>query len=404
MNKRADKRNTRGWWPVCVAALLALAQLPGCGGSGGVDSGGTGMDTPTLAIGPISGLGSIVVNGVHYDETSATVLDGDGQPLTAAALTLGSVTRVDALPATSTTTATGTRLDAVARTIQVSEVLLGPVESVNTTTGTARVLGQSVATNAGTVFEATLGSGLASLRVGDVVAVHGQIDRVGARVVATRIEPRAGATRYIVRGPVASLDRTTSRMTVGQLSINLSEAGTLPPALDAGAVVRVKLRTTASAGVWTATALSLDDQPLPDRPNIEVEGRVTAFTSAQRFSVDGVAVDASAAAFSGGAVALGKRVEVEGRSSAGVIVARKVAVDDNDGAGDSAIELEGRITAVNPAASTFVVRGTTVSYDANTRFISSTAADLVLNRMVSVKGRPAADRSLVQATSIHVEL
>jgi hypothetical protein len=103
-------------------------------------------------------------------------------------------------------------------------------------------------------------------------------------------------------------------------------------------------------------------------------------------------------------VTLGARVEVEGRSSAGVIVARKVTVDEAEGGGDAAIEIEGRITALDTAARTFVVRGTTISNAGSPRFEGGTAADLALNRKVSVKGRLAADRSLVQATSIHIEL
>lgn len=400
MNKRADPRKRLGWLPVFCAAALLLAQLPGCGGSGGVDSGGTGIDTPTLAIGPISGLGSIVVNGVHYDETAATVLDADGQPLSPSALTLGSVTRIDASPPVSN----GTRLEAVAQTIQVTEALVGPVESVNAAAGTARILGQTVATTAGTVFEASLGNGLASLQAGAVVAVHGQVDRVGARIVATRIEPRSGVSRYIVTGPVLNLDRTALRLGLGLLTVGLSEVGSLPASLDTGTVVRLKLRTMAAAGVWTATALKLTDQPLPDRDNIEIEGRITAFTSTQHFSVDGIPVDATAASFGTGSLALGKRVEVDGRSVSGTIIAREVSVDDEDGGSASSIELEGRITSVNAAAGTFVLRGTTVSYDGSTRFEGGAATDLVVNRKVSVKGRPAADRSLVQATSIHVEL
>lgn len=398
MNKRVEGRPSRRWSPPWWLLALVVA-VHGCGGSGGVDSGGTGMDTPTLAVGTISGLGSIVVNGVHYDETAAAVLDGDGQALSAAALTLGSVARIDA----SSITTVGTRLQATARTIRVSEVLLGPVEAVDTLAMTVRVLGQAVTVTAGTVFDASLGGGIAALRTGSVVAVHGQIDRTGGRIVATRIEARSAAAAYVVRGPVLSLDRTSLRLAIGGASVNLAEAGALPAALTAGSVVRVKLRTAAVAGVWTATALSLEDQPLPDRAAIEVEGRVTAFTSAQRFSVDGIAVDAGSATFEGGAVTLGARVEVEGHSSAGVIVARKVSVDETEGGGDAAIEIEGRITALDAAARTFVVRGTTISHAGSPRFEGGTAADLALNRKVSVKGRLAADRSLVQATSIHIE-
>lgn len=389
-------RSPNAW----LALATLLLGLHACGGSGGVDSGGTGMDTPTLAVGPISGFGSIMVAGVHYDETSARIVDGDGQPLTAAALMLGAMTRIDA----SLVTAAGTRLQATAQLIRVAEVLLGPVEAVDSVAMTARVLGQIVAITPGTVFEAALGGGLPALSSGMVVAVHGQIDPVATRVVATRVERRSSVERYLLRGPVTSLDRVALRLNIGATAVSLAEAGSLPAALGTGSVVRLKLRTVAVAGVWIATELSLDDQPLPDRENVEIQGRVTALTSTQRFSVDGSAVDASTATFSGGAVVLGARVEVEGRSSAGTIVARKVAVDAGEGGGDEALEIEGQITVLDTTARTFVVRGTTVSYAGTPRFEGGTAADLALNRKVHVKGRLADDRSLVMATSIQVEL
>ncbi len=382
---------------LAVCTLLML--LPSCGGSGGVDSGGTGA-APTLAVGPISGFGSIVVAGVHYDESAAVIVDGDGQPLSATALTLGSMTRIDA----SAVTTLGTRSDARAQTIRVAEALLGAVEAVDTAAQTARVLGQTVAITPGTVFEASLSGGLAALRPGTVIAVHGQLDSSAARVVSTRIEPRSGVSRYLVRGAVSSLDRTALRLSIGALVVNLAEAGALPATLAPGSIVRLKLRTTAVAGVWAATELRLDDQPLPDRDNVEIEGRVSAFTSAQRFSIDGSAVDASSASFSGGALALGVRVEVEGRSSNGMIVARRVAVDAEEGGGNEAIELEGRITAIDTSARTFVLRGVTVSYAGNVSYVVGSAADLALNRQLAVKGRLAADRSHVDATSIHIEL
>jgi len=336
---------------------------------------------------------------VHYDETTANIVDGDDQVLSAAALTLGSMTRIDA----SQVTTVGTRPEARALTIRVAEVLLGPVESVDTVALTVRVLGQTVAVTPGTVFEATLSGGLAALGGGPVVAVHGQIDTAKARVVATRIEPRSNVSRYIVRGPVSSFDRTALRLTIGTLVVSLAEAGTLPATLPSGTIVRVKLRTSAQAGVWSATELRLDAQPLPDRENVEIEGRVTDFTSAQRFSVDGSVVDASAATVSGGTVALGARVEVEGRSSNGMILARRVLVDAQEGGGKEAIEIEGRITALDTTARTFVVQGITVGY-ANATFVGGSVDDLALNRKVEVRGRLAADRSHVEASSIHLEL
>ncbi len=129
-----------------AAAALLLALLHGCGGSGGVDSGGTGGTLPTLAQGPISGFGSIVVAGVHYDESRAELLDADGAPVPASALALGAVVRIDA----SAVTTSGTRADAVARTVRTQEAVIGPVEAVDAAAGTLRVLGQAVAVNGGT--------------------------------------------------------------------------------------------------------------------------------------------------------------------------------------------------------------------------------------------------------------
>ena len=68
------------------------------------------------------------------------------------------------------------------------------------------------------------------------------------------------------------------------------------------------------------------------------------------------------------------------------------------------VEVEGRITALDTSARTFVLRGVTVSYAGNVSYVVGSAADLALNRQLAVKGRLAADRSHVDATSIHIEL
>jgi hypothetical protein len=408
MKTYAERRLAPGLWPgrqrgamMLLAALLTmLAVMPGCGGSGGVDSGGTGAVPSTLAVGPISGFGSIVVAGVHYDESAASIVDGDGLELTSAALKLGSMARIDA----SEVSTVGTRLEARALSIRVAEALLGPVEAVDTVAMTIRVLGQVVAVTPGTVFDETLGAGLAALasNPNPVVAVHGQVDSVTARVVATRIERRSIPSRYIVRGTASAVDLAAKRLSIGTLNVSLAELGMLPATLATGTAVRLKLRTAALAGVWTATELGLDSQALPDRDNVEIEGRVSAFTSAQRFSVDGSAVDATGATFKGGTLTLGARVEVKGRSSNGMIVARSVSVDAEEGGGSEAIELEGRITELKTTARSFVVRGVTVSYVGAT-FVGGTVDLLAVNREVNVKGRLAADRSQVEASSIRLE-
>jgi hypothetical protein len=82
--------------------LAALALLGGCGG---VDSGGTGTGaSSTYASGPITGFGSIIVNGVRYDDIGASIEDDDGRVRSHDELGLGMRTEVIA---SAITTAAG---------------------------------------------------------------------------------------------------------------------------------------------------------------------------------------------------------------------------------------------------------------------------------------------------------
>ncbi|HEY5324044.1 MAG TPA: hypothetical protein VIK58_14550, partial [Caldimonas sp.] len=72
---------------LAAAALL----LAGCGGGGsaGPSSGGTGVAPTSFTAGHISGFGSIIVNGVRYDDSAALVTDDDGNRSSREALKLG---------------------------------------------------------------------------------------------------------------------------------------------------------------------------------------------------------------------------------------------------------------------------------------------------------------------------
>ena len=132
---------------------------------------------------------------------------------------------------------------------------------------------------------------------------------------------------------------------------------------------------------------------------MEMEGRVTRVVTSRRFDVDGIEVDASAAAVQGLAqLALGARVEVHGRSSLGVLRATSVAIE-----ADEPVELEGTIASADASRQTFVLRGVTVAWTGSTAFTGGTPALLTARRRVAVVGRWNADRSRVDALRIHVE-
>jgi hypothetical protein len=376
-----------------VAALAAL------GGCGGVDSGGTGTGhQQTLAVGPISGFGSIIVNGVRYDDSFALVDDDEGRTLARTDLRLGMRTQIVA----SAPALEGGVARATASSIRVRSEIEGPIDAIDSAGASLVVLGQTVQIVATTVID----DGGVALAPGDAVAVHAGYDVAQSRYVATRIERSAALARYKLHGPVAELDLAGRTLRIGALRIDWSGAAPAEPAtlLAPGRRVRVALATVPGSGTRTATAIVADALPLDDRENVELEGRVTAFSALTSFEVDGVPVDARGARFEGGAagLVLGARVEVEGSLRDGVLRATEVELEDDDG-GDESFELHGSIESVDAATMRFVVRGVTVTWSADTRFESSSAADLGVGRSVEVRGRLSSDGLRIDATLIHVE-
>ena len=377
--------------------LAALALLGGCGG---VDSGGTGTGaSSTYASGPITGFGSIIVNGVRYDDSDASIEDDDGRVRSRDELGLGMRTEVIA---SAITTAAGVA-SATAASIRVQSAIVGPLEAIDTTQAMLTVLGQTVAVVTTTWFDNSITGGIASLKPGDILEVHAALDVAAGRYVASRIERRDSVNAYKLRGAVGSLSLDASTITLGGLTIDWSAVAPADPrtTLAPGRLVRVTLAMTPAAGVWRATAL-VSAQPMQeDREFAEVEGRITALASPTRFELDGLSVDASRTTVPAG-LALGVRVEVKGSLRGGVLLASRVELETEGGDAEG-FELHGGVASVDPVTMRFVVRGVTVMWDANTEFEGGGAADIRVGREVEVKGRLSTDGSQIEATSIHIE-
>lgn len=385
---------------------LVLAALALLGGCGGVETGGTGngdAPPPTLAYGPITGFGSIIVGGVRYDESTADIAADDGTMLARTALRLGMQAEVMASQITSSAAGAPS---AVATSVRLRSEIVGPVEAIDAAAGELTVLGQRVAIVASTAFDDTLANGLAALLVGDVVEISAGLDRASNRYVATRVERRAAGGTFKLRGIVGSLSLPARTLTIGTAVIDWSGVAPADPAtaLAPGTALRITLSNTPAAGrVWRATASGGAVATLPDRDRVEVEGRISALTSTARFDVNGFAVDAAAATFPNGntGLVLGAKVEVKGSARGGVLLAASVEVKGDGDAGK--VELHGSIESVDAPAQQFVVRGVRVVWSAATRFDSSTAADIAVGRQVEVKGTLSTDGTRVEASEIHVE-
>ncbi len=412
MRFHSSEASSRGaqaapWFQPARAALalavLAAAGLVACGGGGG---GGTDTNPPPVGTGSftsgaISGFGSVIVNGVRFDDSGAEVLDDNGQRHGRDDLKLGAQVEVEA----SSVDRQGGH--GVATRIRFGSEIVGPVEAVNVAGQRLTVLGQAVEVTARTVFDDNLPGGLGGLAAGAVVEVHAQFDAARGLYVASRIEGESAPAAFKLRGLVAALDSVAHTFQIGAAVVQYGSATTVTPSLANGAKVRVLLQTTPVGGQWVATSVGSDERHVEDHGEAEAKGLITAWTSATSFSVDGLPVDASKATFPDGqaGVVLGAFVEVEGALVNGVLVATKVHLEDEEHEHEQGedYELHGTISALNTDAKTFSLRGLTVAYGSDTVFRDLTEAQLADGAKVEVKGNLSADGTRVDATRISRE-
>jgi hypothetical protein len=395
------RRAWRALRAACRQAALASIALGLVAGCGGVDSGGTGAPASAYASGPITGFGSVIVNGVHFDDRGATVSDTEGNPRSRDELRLGMTTEVRG-------SAIGSDGDgnaaSVASSIVFGSEILGPLAANDLAARTLTVLGQTVDIATSTAFETALTGGQAALVVGDVVEVYGHYDAATGRYAATRVERRTAVVAYRLRGIVSALDTTAKTFSIGATRISYLGlgAGNLPATLANGAIVRVLIALAPSGPTWNAIRVADGVATIENREQVTVKGLVSAFTSATAFSVNGTPVDARGAVFPNGStgLGLGTRVEVEGATVGGVLVAARVTlVTDGQDAGQS-FETRGAITALDTVGKTFVVHDVTVSYAGTVDYRNGSTADLAIGRAVEARGTLSADGTRLQASRI----
>jgi hypothetical protein len=393
-----------GRWRQACAALLAgtsmAALLVACGGGGDAPASGGTATAQSFASGPISGLGSVIVNGVRFDDRAARIenAEDDSADHNSRELKLGMMVEVQAGSIDDNTARASARL------IRFGSEMVGPVASIDTAAQTLRVLDQTIEVKSTTVFEEGL-AGFTAIAKNDVIEIHAQFDASTGRYVATRIEREAGATVFRLRGIVSALDTGAKTFKIGDAVINYGSVATadLPAAFANGQRVRVRLQTAPVAGQWVAVTVRTGVRRVDDIGDARLRGLVTAFTSAQQFEVQGVAVDASTATFepNAAAVKLGVLVEVRGRASAGKIVASRVKVRDERDDDLQRVELHGAVSGLD--ATTFVLREIKIDYSHVLEWKNGVPAGLVNGKQLEVKGVWSADRSVLIAAVIEFE-
>lgn len=366
-----------------LVTLMTSALVFGCGGGGGGGSGFAGIDRIGVSSGTVTGFGSIFVNGVEFETDSAEFnIDDDSAGSSQDDLDVGDIVIVTFDPSAP----------GVASGVFSDEAVEGPIDSFTTVLNAVScdlvIAGQCVLVDGATSFDDRISpASLAGLSQGQFVEVHGLFDSDG-NIRATRIEPKPAGGEIEVHGVVSMLDTVNQTFAINALTVDY---GAVPAVIDddfpgmmfaEGDRVEAKGLSFDLSGNLLATKVEPDGLAAAgvnpdnfDEVEIELEGFITRFSSANDFDVAGFPVTTTTATvYEGGLasnLALNVKVEVEGElNGAGVLVASKVDIRrGND------LRVAAQVDQ-DPVGDTLVLLGITVRVDAQTRIEDKSAAEL----------------------------
>ena len=359
------------------ASIVALT-LAACGDSDSVVATGPPAATTTdvVTVGPITGFGSVVSHGIHFNTNGATVLV-NGDPGTLSDLRVGMMVSIKGTVDDDTGAARASE-------IRFAADLVGPVTSVNRDNGTFVMMGRTIVVDGLTVAD---GDSFDALAAGHVVQVSGQYRSQG-RVQATHMlhvanEYQAGMQMQ-VHGEIENLDVGNLRFRVGGQDCDYSGASLdLGGAeLQNGLFVEVTSTAPMVGGDMILDRIQAHDRDR-DRDQLcdsdcdfEVEGYVTAFVSATEFEVDGQAVTTTGSTvYVNGTVdslALDVKLAVDGTVDVdGILVAERIVFRL-----PSLVEIEADIEAIDTVAGSVTVMGIDVQTDEMTLFRDHSIADV----------------------------
>jgi hypothetical protein len=373
-----------------------------CGGemSAGIQGSGSPVASGVTAVGPISGFGSIFLDGVEYS-TSGAQIRIDDQPGTEADLHVGQIITLKGIVNPDGLTGTASE-------VSFSSDLRGPVSQIDLDAGTFVVLGQTVRVTDATLFDDDFQApAITGFPVGVVVEVSGFLDGAG-NLVASRVEASTAMSGFRVRGAVQALDTMAHTFRINSLTVDYN--GVAPTGtLANGAIVSVQGTTLSANRTLIATRVQVfaglnaaaEDQG-------RIEGFITAFVSNADFTVDGqrVITDASTELnLRGTTLGLNVPVKVRGTFNAsGVLVASKVEVKPQ-----SLSLVRGPVDSVSATGNTLTVLGVPVSTNSSTSFDDKSSLRLKSFKLADVRSgdyvevRGTADAAGTSLTATLVE-
>jgi Domain of unknown function (DUF5666) len=384
-------------WLIATVATSTSILLAACGAGSGSNtssnaaanatpatSGTPDLSTKSVALGSITGFGSVLVDGVTYSDATTTVVidtNPDAPTVqTTSSLKLGMQVEMK-------------HANGAASEIFVVSSLRGPVTTIDAANSKITVLGQIVQVVSSGV-EATVLDGFAAftdIKANDWVEVHA-IESADGSLKATRIEREsiAESTSIKIAGKLSNLDTTAKTFKLGAMTINYANTAIRPNAAVLADAQRVVVFANAAplGNVLAPTKLRVRDLKLSGVDKGNIGGLITDFVSASSFSVAGIKVDASTAKYENGSASdlvNGAAVRVKGTLKEGVLTALAVEFKGKSGSESGAMSVKGAITDF-VSVSNFKLRGQTIDATGAT-FEGGSATDLGNGALIQLKAQ-----------------
>lgn len=346
---------------IYAAMISAMIGVAGCSSSN------NSTTAPSNVTGRITGFGSVYVDGVEF-ETNGTDVTHDGVPSSEADLHVGMLV-------TLTGSDNGTNGNAL--TIEYNDELEGVVTQT-VAGGGLIVMGQTITVDNSTNTKDLLDTNtdgqitIDDLVLGDEVEISGYPDGTGG-IHATFIERKGvyvDGDEIEVKGLVSSLDSLAMTFTLGDLTVDYSNADTSEAAnLADGLYVEVKSESAPVADVLTATKVELENDGHygvdgNDGEDLEVEGLITGLdttSTPNTITVNGQTFDVPEGIDISG-YAVGDMIDLDIEvSGTDLVITGAEAEDDDDHPGK--IEVEAIATATDTVNNTITIAGITISVE-----------------------------------------
>ncbi len=316
----------RGGWGRALAFAVVALHLACSDGGAGSDGGDGGQTAGTASSeGPITGFGSVIMNGVRWN-TDAAAFEIDGRPGTQADLGIGMIVRVEGRrESDGSCTAERVRFESRLRGPVRGIEELGPDNKVLTIFGIRTLVSRAETRLRDVSFDT-----LAEDRIVEVSGFANAEGDIEVTHLRDRGLPAVGSSEVKVAGTISGL--AGSSFLIGTSEVTFDGTTEIDDfglqGLRDGLEVRVEGRLLANDGIAASEIESLRDHGDDDFDETEIHGIVTEFVSLAAFKVAGQPVDASRARFEPNDPTLlrdGIRVEAEGEiDAAGVLVAEKI--------------------------------------------------------------------------------